>query len=284
MYGATHDTLFVFDIETVPDTECVPALTGEPADGYLSEEEMRERLTEYHLQVTGGRNPFPRQPFHKVAAISFLEAEITADEHGEYFELRELRSGGKRDASEEELLEGFFSYLGRSKARLVSFNGRGFDLPVLKYRAMRHGISAGNLFNRGDKWNNYSQRYSTDWHCDLLDVFSDYGASARVKMQEVCAGLRIPGKLEVSGGDVTELYDAKDIDAIRDYCETDVLSTYLLYLRWCYFNGKIRRESYNTAVTDVATMLQEEAEERPHLGTYFEAWDEVCGGRFMIDG
>ncbi|CAD6996579.1 unnamed protein product [Ceratitis capitata] len=80
-------------------------------------------------------------------------------------------------------------------------------MPVLKYRAMVHGIQAEYFYKAGDKWNSYNQRYSSDWHCDLLESLSDFGASAKVKMNEVCAVLNLPGKTGVDGSQVMDLYD-----------------------------------------------------------------------------
>ena len=178
-----HHSLFVFDIETVPDTEAVTNLTGftEP-----DVEARRAELERYHLEITDGRNAFPRQPFHRVVAISFLEADIERVDGHEFYLLRELRSGGQADFGEKKLLQGFFQHFERTRPRLVSFNGRGFDLPVLKYRAMVHGVPAPALHDKTNKWENYTVRYAADWHCDLMEVLSDYGASARVKLNEVC--------------------------------------------------------------------------------------------------
>ena len=94
----------------------------------------------------------------------------------------------------KKLLQGFFGYFERLKPRLVSFNGRGFDLPVLKYRAMMHGVSVPWLYGAGDNWNSYQSRYSTDWHCDLLDVLSDYSASARASLHKVSAADRMTSR------------------------------------------------------------------------------------------
>ena len=142
-----HQNLFVFDIETVPDTDAVPPLTGFDDPDV---EARRAELERYHLEITEGRNAFPRQPFHRAVAISFLEAEIERSGGGEAYYLKELRSGGEADYDEARLLQGFFQYFERLKPRLVSFNGRGFDLPVLKYRAMAHGIAAPWLYDAGD--------------------------------------------------------------------------------------------------------------------------------------
>ncbi|MFQ5764136.1 MAG: 3'-5' exonuclease [Rhodospirillales bacterium] len=274
-----HQNLFVFDIETVPDTDAVPNLTGfdDPDPG-----RRRDELERYHLEITDGRNPFPRQPFHRVVAISFLEAEIARDGGLEVYHLRELRSGGEPGFDEKQLLEGFFGYFERLKPRLVSFNGRGFDLPVLKYRAMVHGVPAAWLYGAGDKWNSYQSRYATDWHCDLLDVLSDYGASARVKLNEVCAALGFPGKFGIDGSQVAGLVDDGRIEDVRHYCETDVLNTYLVYLRLMLHRGTIATDGYNAAIADVVALIEHEGADRPYLGDFMEAWGEASGNRFTL--
>jgi predicted PolB exonuclease-like 3'-5' exonuclease len=274
-----HKNLFVFDIETVPDTQAVRNLTGfagsEPA-------ERRAELERYHLEITDGRNAFPRQPFHKVVAISFLEAEIERDGLSEIYHLRELRSGGDAKATEQALIQGFFSYLERLRPRLVSFNGRGFDLSVLKYRAMVHGISARFLYSDGDKWNSYTSRYSQDWHCDLLEVLSDYGGSARIKLNEVCSVMGFPGKFGVDGSKVTEMIENGQAQEVRDYCETDVLNTYLVYLRLMHHRGTLTTAAYNQAISDIIALIEAEGEARPHLREFLEAWGQASDHSFML--
>jgi len=124
-----HQSLFVFDIETVPDTDAVPNLIGLDAGAGVAE--RREALDNYHLEITGGKNAFPRQPFHKVVAVSFLSAEIERTGRHEVYYLKEIRSGGKADSPEHDLVAGFFKWLDQRRPRLVSYNGRGFDIPVL---------------------------------------------------------------------------------------------------------------------------------------------------------
>lgn len=274
-----HKSILVFDIETIPDTAVVPRLTGldEP-----DENARRAALEAYHLEVTEGRNPFPRQPFHRIVAIAFLLAEIERDGTRESYFLHELRAGGTGHSSEAELVAGFFQFLERRQPRLVTFNGRGFDLPVLKYRAMVHGIAAPVLYQSGDKWSSYAHRYSEDWHCDLQDVLSDHGASARIKLGEVCAALGFPGKIGVDGSMVAEMWDQKKIGAIRDYCETDVLNTYLVYLRHMLHRGTLTRESYNRAVADIVSLIETTMVARPHLGEFLTAWGEASGNRFTL--
>lgn len=275
-----HQNLFVFDIETVPDTDAAPNLTGITSTDVAA---RRAAIEEYHLAVTDGRNSFPRQPFHKVVAISFLEAEIERDGAEEGYILRDLRSGGEAGFDEGKLLQGFFTYLERQKPRLVSFNGRSFDLPVLKYRAMVHGISAPWLHKSGDKWNSYGYRYASDWHCDLLDVLSDYGASARVKLNEVCAAFGFAGKFGVDGSMVAEMIDDGKVEDVRNYCETDVLNTYLVYLRWQLHTGTLNKAGYNAAVADLVSYIDTEKEKRSYLGDFMEAWGEASNNSFLLD-
>lgn len=267
-----HQSLFVFDIETIPDTETGKILLDK---NDLSEQEMREELTNYHLKITDGRNSFLRQPFHKIVAISFLEAKIIRDYDGqESYEFVNLRTGGNEDSDEEELIKGVFSHLKKKTPRFVSFNGRNFDLPVLKYRAMKYNINAGWLYRLGDKWNNYNQRYSLDWHCDLAEAFSDFGASARIKMNEVCACVNLPGKTGIDGSMVTELYDDNEITKIRDYCETDVANTYLLYLVYQHHTGALSTENFEQAKRDVATFLEENSD-KSHFKEFFDEWKSL---------
>lgn len=274
-----HQSIFVFDIETIPDTDVVQHLVDTKSK---SVKKLREELEQYHVNMSG--NPFPRQPFHKVVAVSFVEAEIIRKSNGqESYKLTDVRSGGNEESSEEEIIKGFYQYLSKKTPRIVSYNGRTFDLPVMKYRAMKYGVSAPWLYKTGDKWNNYMQRYSLDWHCDLLESFSDYGASARVKMNEVCSILGVPGKIGVDGSKVTDLYDKGDIKAIRDYCETDVLNTYLLYLHDQYHRGTLSKKCLNESVEDLVEYLDKnkDKKEKAHFDEFLEEWRKVDEGRFF---
>jgi len=269
-----HKTLFVFDIETIPDTEAVFNLTGSKTKDI---KKLRKELEKYHIEVSNNGNPFPRQLFHKIVAISFVEAKIETDSRGnENYIITDVRSGGAEDSSEEELVKGAFNYLSKKMPRIVSYNGRGFDLPVLKYRAMKYGVSAPWLYKSGDKWNSYMSRYSEDWHCDLLDVLSDFGASARCKMNEVCAITGIPGKIGVDGSKVTDLYDKKKIKEIRDYCETDVLNTYLLYLLYQHHTGTLTNKNFIDANKDLINYLDEnKSKEKKHFKEFLDEWKKV---------
>ncbi len=275
-----HQSLFVFDIETVPDTDAVPGLVGIDVEDV---QERRHALSQYHLDATGGKNDFPRQPFHRVVAISYLTAEIDRDGGKENYTLKELRSG-RLGADEAELVHGFYQWIDKTRPRLVSYNGRGFDLPVLRHRAMKHGIEAKTFHDTSNKWENYTTRFAQDWHCDLQEALTDFGAASRaLKLNEVCAVLGLPGKFGVDGADVAPMFDAGRVSEIRDYCETDVLNTYLVYLRYQLTRGLITRESHDDAINDVISMIETEKTERSHLGDFMDAWGKACGNKFLLD-
>lgn len=272
-----HNKLFVFDIETIPDTDAVGNLTGFESDDL---DELRAEISRYHLEITNGRSDFPRQPLWKVAAISFLEAEIHRDNGEEFYELKRLESG--QSDSEKGLVEGFFKYFDKSTPRLVSYNGRGFDLPVLKYRAMKYGVQAKALHDKSNKWENYSSRYSADFHCDLIEQLSDYGASAKCKMNEVCSILGYPGKFGVDGSNVSKMFDAGDIAGIRHYCEADVLNTYLLYLRFQQHNGMTSTLSYNQSVEEILKYIDVNGKEKTYLEDFRKEWGECCNKEYTL--
>lgn len=277
-----HQSLFVFDIETVPDTDAVPNLLG--GDVGASDEERREALDAYHLEATGGKNAFPRQPFHRVVAVSFLAAEIEHDGRHESYFLKELRSGGDEKARERDLVAGFYQWVDKKHPRLVSYNGRGFDLPVLRHRAMVHGITAAAYHDISNKWENYTSRYAQDFHCDLQEALTDFGAASRgLKLNEVCAVLGFPGKFGVDGSQVAPMFAEGRVNEIRDYCETDVLNTYLVYLRYQLTRGRVTKDGYNRAVADVIALIEAERDARPHLGAFLDAWGESSGQQFLLN-
>ena len=270
-------SLLVFDIETIPDVQICEPLTGVKTDNI---QEQRDELEKYHLKVTEGRNPFLRQPFHKIVAISFLYASLSRDGRYESYSLNEVRSGGSSESTEADLVKGFINLISKNKPRLISFNGRAFDLPVIKYRAMLHGIQAEYFHRSGDKWSNYSQRYSLEWHCDLLEALSDYGVSARVKMNEVCATFKLPGKIGVDGSQVVSLYDDGRLNDIRNYCEIDVLNTYLIYLRFMLHQGYIEIDQYNYNIRELIQYLKQQ--NKNHFDAFYLEWASACKDDFFF--
>jgi hypothetical protein len=253
--------LFVFDIETVPDVE-----SGRRLHGLEGLDDRNAAAAMFHLraQETGG-SEFLRHHLHRIVAISVVLR--TADRF-------KVWSLGELDATEEELLRRFFDGIDRFTPTLVSWNGSGFDLPVIHYRSLLHGVSAPRYWDTGGddrdfKWNNYLSRYH-ERHTDLMDVLSGYQPRAVARLDEIATLLGFPGKMGMSGGKVWDSFQAGDIAGIRNYCETDVLNTYLVYLRFEWIRGHLTEADYTRECRLVQEELQKE--DKPHLQEFLQAW------------
>ncbi|AHX11630.1 putative 3'-5' exonuclease related to the exonuclease domain of PolB family protein [Neorickettsia helminthoeca str. Oregon] len=264
------DSVVVFDVETIPDTDLCAALTGCKSDNL---DEMRSAMEDYHLRITDGKNPFLRQPFHKVIVVSLLKATLAVKNGYEFLELKKIASGDIESYAEKELVQFFFDHVCKSLPRLVSYNGRAFDLSVLKYKAMRYGIVARDFYYSGDKWSNYNNRYSADWHTDLIEVLSDYGSSARMKMSELCVAFGLPGKLGIDGANVVSMYDQGKINEIKYYCEIDVLNTYMIYLIMLRHQGRISSDSYTRNLNELQFYLNENLDKNPSYREFLQLLD-----------
>jgi predicted PolB exonuclease-like 3'-5' exonuclease len=242
-----REPIVVFDIETVPD-----------GDHHTSDD-------------------MPKVLFHKVVAISFLRAIVIEGSDDRYFSVDTLRSGGDVGSSEKDLLTGFWKFIEKSKPRLVTFNGRGFDLPVVKYRALKYGITAPWYAQGEGKWENYSGRYSVDWHCDLMDSLADFGASKASKLSEICDLLGVPTKLGLDGTMVKAAVEDGRLAEVRNYCETDVLATYLVFLRLALFRGELTPGGFQASIANLKAYLAAERVGRPHLGEFADAWTAAAG-------
>jgi len=252
--------VFAFDIETVPDVEFGRRLYG--LEG-LSDKQVGYVMFNKRRQKTGSE--FLSCEQQRIVAISV--ALRTRDAF-------KVWSLGDIDAPEGELIQRFFDGIERYSPDLVSWNGGGFDLPVLHYRALRHGIQAPRYWESGDgdqafRWNNYLNRYHNR-HMDLMDVLSSFQARARASLQDVAVLLGFPGKLGMSGDKVWDAYLNGGLENIRNYCETDVLNTFLIYLRFQMFRGHLSREQYAVECAVIRAALQAQA--RPHLLEFLAAW------------
>ncbi|HKJ76415.1 MAG TPA: 3'-5' exonuclease [Gammaproteobacteria bacterium] len=254
--------ILVFDIETVPDIEGGRRLHN--LEG-LSDKDVANVLFHKRREQTGSE--FLPHHLHRICAISAVLRR------GDSVKVWSL---GASDSPEEELVERFFDGLERFSPTLVSWNGGGFDLPVLHYRAMLHGISAPRYWETGDedssfRFNNYLNRFHMR-HTDLMDVLSGYQARACARLDEIATLMGFPGKMGMSGADVWDRFQAGEIEAIRDYCETDVLNTYLVYLRFELMRGRLTVEGYAEETERLREMLEQEG--RPHFLEFLDNWVE----------
>ena len=250
----------VFDIETVPDVESGRRLYA--LDG-LGDKHVGEIMFQKRREESG--TEFLRHHLHRVVAIS---AVLRSRDRCNVWSL------GEEDSTEAELIERFFDGLDRYSPTLVSWNGNGFDLPVLHYRALLHGVSAPRYWETGDedtsfRWNNYLNRYHYR-HTDLMDVLSSYQARAGARLDEVATMLGLPGKMGMSGAQVWAQFLAGDIAGIRNYCETDVLNTFLVYLRFELMRGRLTRAGYEQECELVRDTLARE--QKSHFEEFLAAW------------
>ena len=245
-FGDMSKHLLIFDIETIPCVSSGRRLLN--LDEQTPDETVRQKLIDYHFNATG--NSFPRQPFHQVLCISFLLCEVENTEEGESYIIKKIKTGGRNGESEAEILEQFCGFLQKYKPRIISFNGKTFDLPVIQYRSMMHKIPCPWLYSR-----EMSYKFNHEPHCDLIDAFSNFGSSARVKMSEVCALLNIPCKQSGSGDEVLNMYKNGQIEEVCDYCQEDVLCTYMLYLNYQMHNGKISLRIFENCMEKAKELL-----------------------------
>lgn len=269
--------IVVFDIESIPDTSLARELCdiSEEKVNEMSQQELREEMRIYHIENHNG-NEFLRQPFHRIACISFLSADVSYDElEKEKYTFKQLDSYSSFSSSEEEVVKKFWNLLKEKKPRIISFNGKIFDINVLKCKALKYGIDCSWYFNYGGKFDSYEYPYS-DSHFDLLYKYGHY------TLHEICIMLNIPCKLGVDGSHVADYFDNKKYTEIREYCETDVLATYLVYLRMAFIQGIISKESYNSAITDIEKHLNLVKNKKKGLKEFLDIWYKLNPEGFLL--
>jgi predicted PolB exonuclease-like 3'-5' exonuclease len=253
----------VFDVETVPDTDLGRRLYGLQN---LTDEQVGQIMFTRRRQQTGSE--FLSHEQQRVVAISVVMRSRDS---------LKVWSLGDPTSSERDLIERFFDGLDKYTPDLVSWNGSGFDLPVLHYRSLLHSVTAARYWETGDgdssfRYSNYLSRFH--WrHMDLMDVLSGFQGRGRASLDDVATLLGFPGKLGMEGSKVWEVYLQGGINRIRDYCETDVLNTYLVYLRFQLLRGQLNAVEHAGEVARVRTLLQDSS--APHLREFAAAWAPV---------
>jgi predicted PolB exonuclease-like 3'-5' exonuclease len=254
--------VLAFDIETVPDVAGARRLRPELAG--LPDGDLAQRLFDERREKTG--SDFLPLHLHRVVAISCA----FRDDQG-----FRVRSIGQPGDDEGKLIQGFYGTIDRHTPQLVSWNGGGFDLPVLHYRGLIHGVHAARYWELGEddrefRYNNYIGRYHTR-HIDLMDLLAMYQPRASAPLDDLAKLCGLAGKLGMDGSRVWETFLAGGIEQIRNYCETDVVNTYLLYMRFQRMRGALSA----TACADEQALVRStlEAQPQPHWQEYLAAWN-----------
>lgn len=254
--------VLVFDIETVPDIAGGRRLYGLPDS--IADEDVERVMATKRREKTGGSEFLPCHQ-HRIVAISAVWRG--RDEF-------KVSTFGDAQSTEAEIISGFFRMIEKYTPTLVSWNGTGFDLPVLHYRSLINGVDAGRYWDMGEddrdmKWDNYIQRYH--WrHTDLMDVLAGFNPRSVAPLDEIATMLGFPGKLGMDGSRVWDVWLDGGIEEIRNYCETDVLNTWLVYLAFEKMRGRLREGEYESELALVRSSL--ETEDKPHLQQFVDAW------------
>lgn len=252
--------VLVFDIETIPDAESGKQLYDLHG---LSDEDTVLAMQQRVRQAKG--HDFMPLHLHQIVAISVV---LRSRDQIKVWSL------GDEDSDEADIIHRFFEGIKQFTPTLVSWNGSGFDLPVLHYRALKHNIVASHYWETGNqlsdfKWNNYINRYHYR-HTDVMDILAGYQPKANAPLTEIATMLGFPGKMGMDGSKVWSAFHRGDIKAIRDYCETDVLNTYLVYLRFELMRGHILPEQLTVEEDKVVELLEASSEE--HFQAFLDSW------------
>ncbi len=252
--------VLVFDIETMTDLKSGAHLY----DLNLEPSDLEQALAKLRRQESG--NDFQRLPLHEIVCISGL----WIDENG----TMKLFSFSQENFSEAEILSKFLSIFDKRHPTLVSWNGAQFDLPVILYRTMYHGLSAPSLFDQGEidtqkRYNNYQNRYHHR-HIDLMDVMSMFNLRNFQKLDDIAHMLGYPGKRGESGYFVPEYVKTQQWLKLTSYCEGDVLNTWLIYLRWLLLKGQLLNHDHRLWIQATIHYLQGKPEQQDFLNVWRE--------------
>jgi predicted PolB exonuclease-like 3'-5' exonuclease len=239
--GGRH--VLVWDLETVPDLDAVARMHGRVMTPAEAEAALGDK--------------FPPLPLHKIVCIGALIAQ----HHAEGWRVRSLGAPHSGLRPEHELLTSFIERLTALRPQLVSFNGHGFDLPVLRYRAMIHKVSAPTLESRG-----IFRRYGEE-ALDLCDVLSSFDGRGKVGLDALCRILALPGKPGgVDGSAVAQYVKDGRIQDVADYCESDVVNTYRVWLRHELFKGRLTQLHFDASEANLVAFIGEA--QKPHLSSH----------------
>jgi len=236
----------VFDIETIPDADLIRDTL------HLEGEDIDVSLSAMDKQEAKSGSSFLPLPYHKIITIS----AVIADDYGAFKKISSIEG-----VDEKEMIKNFLIFVDRQNPKLISFNGRSFDLPLLMMRAMKYSLSCpayfevDNNFLNKSKWDNYRYRFSNRFHIDLMDHISEFGAVRGLKLDVLCSMIGAPGKYDVTGGQVMDLYYTDDLEKIKEYCESDVLNTYWLFLKYELLKGNVTIEDFKRSLDIMGTKL-----------------------------
>ncbi|MFQ5732200.1 MAG: 3'-5' exonuclease [Planctomycetaceae bacterium] len=256
----------IFDAEAVADGELIARVRY--PDDELSPDEAISRYRAELLEQRG----------NDVIPVTFmLPVAVAVAKVGPDFRLHDLTTLDAPEYRPHEIARRFWlGWRHYKRPALVTFNGRGYDLPLLELAAFRFGLSLPGWFNvTARSYEQNRNRYNTDAHIDLMELISNFGAF------RVTGGLNVlvnligkPGKTGVDGSQVQDMYAAGESGAINDYCRCDVLDTYFVFLRTRVLTGKLPIDEEQQIVAETKTWLEQHAADCPVYAHYLEHWGD----------
>lgn len=256
----------LFDVESVADGDLI-AKTRYPNREMSGEEAIRRFRSE--LLTTSGRDFIP-YTFHIPVAV--VVAKLRTD-----FSLLELVSLDQPQHRPAVITKHFWrGWEAYEEPTWVSFNGRGFDIPLMEHAAFRYGVAVPRWFNlQLRSFEQKRNRYNLDAHMDLHEILTNYGATwYRGGLNLAASLLGKPGKMDVQGDMVYDLFRQGRIGEINEYCRCDVLDTYFVFLRTMLLMGKITLEEEQDRVQQTKEMLESQSHEHPAYQQYLQQWGD----------
>lgn len=221
-----NNYFLVIDIETIPDPDVPVPAESDP-----------EKI----LGV----------PHHKIVCIGALLFDR------EY----SVKSLGILSETKDEIgaVADFVIFVQSKQPCIVTFNGRGFDLPVIAMRCFKYGIQFPYYYGSRD----VRYRYTADGHFDLMDFLSDFGGTKASKLDAVARLCGMPGKLGIEGKDVASMVGSGRLTEVKNYCLCDVVQTSAVFLRTQLIRGEIDRKTYQAAMGGLITKIQYDKRVKP---------------------
>lgn len=258
----------VFDAEAVADGELI-AKVRYPRESLTPEEAIRKYRDEVLAERGDGKDILPVTFMLPVAV-----AVAKVDARYRLLDLSVLDAPKFRPhVITRSFWQGWTHY---QRPTLVTFNGRGYDLPLLELAAFRYGLAAPFWFNVEDKsFEQARNRYNINTHIDLYDLLSNFGAMRLNGGLNLLANLiGKPGKTGVDGSQVQDMHLAGKDAEINDYCRCDVLDTYFVFLRSRVLLGKLKLEEEHQLVEEAKAFLESRAAQLPVYRQYLEHWGD----------
>jgi len=256
----------IFDAEAVADGELIARVKY--SDDDLSPQDAIARYRSELLESRGN----DVIPVTFMLPIAVAVAKVSPD-----YRLQDLTVLDAPEYRPEKIADRFWrGWRHYDRPVFVTFNGRGYDLPLMELCAFRYGMSLPNWFNvNARSFEQSRNRYNTDAHIDLMDLLSNFGAYRVVGGLNVLANLiGKPGKTGVDGSQIQAMYDAGETEAINNYCRCDVLDTYFVFLRSQVLVGRLPLADEQQIVAETKTWLQEQAGENAAYAHYLEHWGD----------